>query len=278
MATNFPASLDTVTQLPNPAVGNNTNSPSHASLHGNENGAIIAIEGKVGIGATTPAANQLLFGTGTGTSAWQGLTSAQLASILSDETGSGSAVFATTPTLVTPKVDTINENTPGNGTTIGGVNIKSGALNTNNSVVTANITNGAVTANKLATGAATAYVATAESLNTTGYTDLTTITDSVTVTIGANGLALVALASYCINTTSATIAYAGFAMSGTNTLAASDKYAMYYQSFANSAFHKMGITFLMTGLSAGSTTFKMKYKASGNFSTWQDRMISVVPL
>lgn len=125
---NFPASLDNGSSLPTPAAGNNTNSPSHAGLHGAENAAIIATETKLGTGATVPAANQLLVGTGAGTSAWQGLTSAQLAAILSDETGSGAAVFANTPTLITPKVDTINESTPGNGVTVSSVNLKSGAI------------------------------------------------------------------------------------------------------------------------------------------------------
>lgn len=169
---NFPASLDTGATLPTPAAGNNTNSPSHSSLHGAENAAIIAVEGKVGIGATTPAVNQLLFGTGTGTTAWQGLTSAQLLAILSDETGTGSAVFATTPTLVTPKVDTINEATGGNGTTIGGVNIKSGALNTSSSVPTAAIQSSAVTSDKLATGVPVQLVATTFNAVATGTTVL----------------------------------------------------------------------------------------------------------
>lgn len=152
---NFPTSLDDGTSLPNPSGTNNQNNPDHAAQHSTANDAIKAIEAKVGIGATTPTANKLLFGTGTGTTAWQGLTSAQLLAILSDETGTGSAVFATTPTLVTPKIDTINENTPGNGTTIGGVNIRSGALNTNNSVVTANITDSAITTSKINAGGVT---------------------------------------------------------------------------------------------------------------------------
>lgn len=167
---NFPASLDNGTTLPTPTGTNTQNSPDHASLHGNENLAIIAAETKIGIGSSAPIANTLLFGTGAGTSAWTALTSAQLAATLSDETGSGSAVFATTPTLVTPKVDTINEATGGNGTTIGGVNIKSGALNTNNSVVTANITASAVTYDKVATGIPVQVVNTTSGAVATGTT------------------------------------------------------------------------------------------------------------
>lgn len=153
MATNYPSSADDGTTLPDPSAGDFQNSPSHSSLHGNANGAIKALEAKVGTGATTPTANTLLRGTGTGTSAWGSLTSAQLASAISDETGSGSLVFATTPTLVTPKVDTINENTPSNGVTVAGLNLKSGKLNTNSSVVEANITDAAVSNAKLKTGA-----------------------------------------------------------------------------------------------------------------------------
>lgn len=167
---NFPASLDTGSSLPTPAAGNNTNSPSHAALHGAENAAIIATETKLGIGATVPAASQLLVGTGAGASAWQGLTSAQLAAILSDETGTGSAVFANTPVLITPKVDTINENTPSNGVTVGGVNLKSGVISTSSSVPAAAIQANAVGQTQVAVGVAVQMVSTTYTAATTGTT------------------------------------------------------------------------------------------------------------
>lgn len=139
---NYPASLDNGTSLPNPTSVSTQANPDHASLHSSENAAIIAAETKLGTGASTPASGTLLIGTGAGTSAWSTLTSAQLAAVLSDETGTGSAVFATTPTLVTPKVDTINENTPGNGVTVGGVNLKSGVITTASAVGTTAIATG----------------------------------------------------------------------------------------------------------------------------------------
>lgn len=49
-------------------------------------------------------------------------------------------------------VDAIGEFTVANGVTIDGLNIKDGALNTNNSVVTANVTDGAITPAKLTAG------------------------------------------------------------------------------------------------------------------------------
>lgn len=59
------------------------------------------------------------------------------------------------PTLT---VDTVSEFTGANGVTVDGVNIKDGALNTNNSVVAANITASAVQPNKLLSGTGTSWV------------------------------------------------------------------------------------------------------------------------
>jgi hypothetical protein len=270
----FPTALDTGSSLPNPTTSSKTNSPSHAALHSAENVAIIATETKLGIGSSTPVANTLLFGTGAGTSAWTALTSAQLAATLSDETGTGSAVFATTPTLVTPKMDTINESTPTNGVTIDGLNIKDNALNTNNSVVTANITNGAVTANKLGTGATVATVLTSETTTSTSYVDLTTVTDTVTVTVGANGLLWVSI--YCgMNNSGANYSGMSFTLSGANTQAASDTFAI---AFNGSTIMRYGATFPLTGLNAGSTTVKAKYDVSAGTGTFVNRRISALPL
>lgn len=63
-----------------------------------------------------------------------------------------------TATIVNPTLttDAVNEHTAANGVTVDGLNIKDSKLNTNNSVVTANITDDAVTAAKIdwaATGA-----------------------------------------------------------------------------------------------------------------------------
>jgi len=153
---NFPTSLDDSSSIPNPATTDKTNSPSHADLHGATGDAVKAVEAKLGIGATTPTANTLLLGTGTGVSRWGTVTSAEMLATVSDETGTGSLVFGTAPTLSIPKIDTIAEATPANGVTIDGLSIKDGKLNTNNSVVTANITDGAVTTVKILDDAVTA--------------------------------------------------------------------------------------------------------------------------
>ena len=172
MPTNYPTSLDNGTSIPNPTGVNTQNNPDHAALHSSTGDGLKAVETKLGIGASTPTANTFLFGTGTGTSAWTVATSAQILAAVSDETGTGSLVFATTPTLITPKVDTINESTPANGVTIDGLNIKDNALNTNNSVVTSNITDSAVTSAKVASGIVVQVVGTNYSAVVTGTTTI----------------------------------------------------------------------------------------------------------
>lgn len=110
---------------------------SHAAQHNLEQAEIVQIATKIGTGASTPVANRVLRGTGAGTSAWAqtdltsdvtgtlpvanggtGITSlgsnvanflgtpssANLLAALTNETGTGAAVFANTPTLVTPNI------------------------------------------------------------------------------------------------------------------------------------------------------------------------------
>lgn len=98
-----------------PTPTNKLASPSHSQLHQSHNAEIVAIEAKVGTGASTPTSGKVLRATGTGTSAWgqtvlstdvATATSADLMGILSDETGTGAAVFGTAPTLGSPAITT----------------------------------------------------------------------------------------------------------------------------------------------------------------------------
>lgn len=143
MSVNFPASLDDAITLPDPSTSSNVNNPSHAGLHDNENAAIIAVETKIGTGSSTPTSGKVLRATGTGTSTWGAVvlttdvtgvlpvanggtglsslgsgiatflgtpSSANLASAVTDETGTGKLVFATSPSITTSLKDT-NGNT-----------------------------------------------------------------------------------------------------------------------------------------------------------------------
>jgi len=72
MATRYPGALDRdPDELPdNIADSDNLNSPNHATVHNNVNGAVLQIEEKLGIGDTTPSSGAVLIGDGVGSSAW----------------------------------------------------------------------------------------------------------------------------------------------------------------------------------------------------------------
>jgi len=120
------------------------------------------------------------------------------------------------------------------------------------------------------------FVATQESTVSTTYTDLATTTDQVTVNIGASGLVQVFLFASMTNT--ANYSFVGFALSGANTDAASDTYAMQLSPPASNTLDQRGTAFLRPGLSQGATTFKMKYRVAGGTGNFANRRIAVIPL
>ena len=140
--------------------------------------------------------------------------------------------------------------------------------------------NNAIKAALLATvnNVAQAVVATQETTTSTSYADLTTTTDSVTVTIGNSGIALVMLYAAIGNNTAGSLSYVSYAVSGANTIAASDSQSLYFQiaSGAGNA-GASGTTFFLTGLASGSTTFKMKYRVSATTGNFANRRIAVIP-
>lgn len=155
MATNFPASLDDGTTLPNPTSGSAPNSPSHSNLHSTANDAVKALEAKVGTGASTPTNNTFLTGNGTGTSVWSKVVPTGTVVGTSDiQTLTNKTLTSptiNTPTITNPTIsaDAISEYTSANGVTIDGVNLKDGTINTNNAVTTASIAANAVTSAKI---------------------------------------------------------------------------------------------------------------------------------
>jgi hypothetical protein len=139
---------------------------------------------------------------------------------------------------------------------------------------TAGLVNAAVTPDKLSTGATTTSVATSESTATTSFTDLTTAGPARTVTIGANGIALVIVSSHSFNTT-ASDTFHGFAVSGATTIAANDTNSKITSlTTGNTASG----AFLVTGLTPGSTTFTSKYRVAAGTGSWLRRQIAVIPL
>lgn len=137
---------------------------------------------------------------------------------------------------------------------------------------------GSVALTSLTNGAQAALVATSETTTNTTYVSLSTVGPSVTVTIGANGLALVSIYNFAASDTQGKRAYMGFDISGATTLAANDNYASEWQAWTANADGTASSTFLVTGLAAGSTTFLAKYRVDANTGTFKNRRIAVIPL
>lgn len=164
------------------------------------------------------------------------------------------------------------------GITTDTLTVTSGTTLPAGDIGTADLANATVTPSKLATGAQSALVVTSEATASTTYVDLTTTTDSVTVTIGANGLALVVLSATSNESAGAATTFMSFAASGTNTIAAADAHSLQQGSISGIGNFQASWTYLATGLTAGSTTFKAKYRVSTGTGTFSNRNIAVIPL
>lgn len=112
----YPTSIDSI---PQPTATSATNNPSASGVSVAQTTAIVALETKLGIGASTPATGDVLTSTANGTSTWatpsanvsnSGTpTSGQIAQWTSATvikglatTGTGDAVLATSPAITTP--------------------------------------------------------------------------------------------------------------------------------------------------------------------------------
>lgn len=128
-----------------------------------------------------------------------------------------------------------------------------------------------------------ASVATSQSTTSASYTDLTTPGPAVTVTIGASGMALVFVTAEMTFSASAEekLGRASVAVSGATTVAAADSASVLIHQQGNSSSllegRETAVTFL-TGLTAGSNTFTMKYKSNAQGGNFLNRHIAVIPL
>lgn len=139
-------------------------------------------------------------------------------------------------------------------------------------------------------------VATSQSRSANTYGDLATVGPAATITVGPSGKVLVTIGSLIDAQTpsfQANPAAGGavsFALSGANTLAANDQYALHmastWQSSGGTPTSKISVSniasrqSLVSGLNPGSTTFTAKYRSftSGENCTFQLRNITVVAI
>lgn len=122
-----------------------------------------------------------------------------------------------------------------------------------------------------------ALVSTSNTTASTTYVDLATSGPSVTLETGTVALVTIS-ATIGEPVNDAGAAFASFAVSGATTIAAADGNAVTinFTNIAQSPFGTFSRTFRLTGLTAGSNTFSMRYRiASGTSVAFSERSITV---
>ena len=192
MATNYPAALDTTTNQPVASAlsgveldGDGNANKVHSTLHGTHSEAIVAIETKIGTGASTPSANKVLRATGTGTSAWAqvGLTT--------DVTGTLPLANGGTGATALTNLITLGTHTTGNylatlaNATNGGTTIANSGSETAAATVAMNLND--LSAGTMADGDSIAFIDSDDS-NATKKEALADLLDTIAGTVGTTGL------------------------------------------------------------------------------------------
>lgn len=122
---------------------------------------------------------------------------------------------------------------------------------------------------------AAAFVTTSETTASTSYVDLATVGPAITATTGA--MAMVGLYTRQSNGTAGANVWTSMAVSGATTLAASDNFALSYDSPVTGSTVYHGTVHMQTGLTPGSNTFTHKYRASSGTGTFNQRRLWVLP-
>lgn len=193
------------------------------------------------------------------------------------QTGTKSVIVQTTAPTDTNKLwydsDEITMSVGANADTVD--NFHASATPAANTIVPLN-SNAKFSSDLIETRGVSAYNAGTQTTSSTSYTDLATVTE-VTTTVGPSGCVLVTFSAFQYPGTSGNFAYTGLAMSGANTLTASDDVAAFSKVNGSEAVDAYAT--ILTGLNPGSTTFTLKHRintgAAGSFSR---RRIAILPL
>lgn len=123
------------------------------------------------------------------------------------------------------------------------------------------------------TSAVGAHTAASGAVTSTSYT--ATLTGSPgtnpTVTLITGTTALVSIGAF-LNNSGAGTSIMSVAVSGAGTVAASDAWGL---SVTGSSYFGNGLTFVITGLTAGTNTFALNYRVGSNTGNYEQRRITV---
>lgn len=117
-------------------------------------------------------------------------------------------------------------------------------------------------------------VATSQTTTSTSYTDLATVGPAVTITTGT--IAVVSLQCSLTGSNVAAGYYMSVAVSGASTQAAVDLAAVGMQA-ASGGLQQASAVFLLSGLTAGSNVFTVKFRATAGTLTAGNRILTVWP-
>jgi hypothetical protein len=118
-------------------------------------------------------------------------------------------------------------------------------------------------------------VLTQQSTTSTTYANLTTPGPAVTLVVPASGRVLISVTAGIQTTQGGALGFMSFAMSGANTSSGNDATAL---NLLGNDFQKASASFVLSGLTPGSTTFTAVYRTSAGTSTFQNRSIWAIPL
>lgn len=118
-------------------------------------------------------------------------------------------------------------------------------------------------------------VAAGQATTSAAYTDLGTVGPVVTLTVPASGKVFCAIACSMGASAINGDGQMGVALSGANTAAADNANALYFVPPAANTTLQLGTSFMLTGLTPGSTVFTCKYKAPSavSFSFGQRKLV-----
>lgn len=120
-------------------------------------------------------------------------------------------------------------------------------------------------------------VDTSETTTSTSFTDLATVGPTVTLTTGTK--ALIVITSYLHNSTNSTTNFIGFEVSGATSIAPDSTRCLFLSNTSTGNARpelRYSWAYILTGLTAGSNTFTLKYRCSGGTLNAQNRILSVV--
>ena len=121
-----------------------------------------------------------------------------------------------------------------------------------------------------------ANVNTLQSTSSTSYVDLTTVGPQVTVTCGT--IAMVWFGAAQATSVDNSETSSSVAVSGASSVAANNQWQHSTDGVEANNYVRGTSFHVFTGLTAGSNTFTMQYRAGSNTASFQNREIAVLPL